>query len=272
MSYLISQILICLLLAAAIGFILGWLLRGMGCKSLEAKLRSECDERIRFLESSSSRAGGTIDDGIGGSVGVNTLAGAGVAGSSAVNTVTGAGAAGSSASAANVVTGAVAGAAGIATAATAVAASRSTEVVDTVSSDLAPVDEYDIEEIEGIGPAIGKRLRGQGIATVGDLLRSAETVAHKQAIYDQLGLDNIDLTEIDRWVSMADLMQVPGVGSQYSELLEAAGVYSISDLKQVNAMDMVSRMRTANKANKITKHALPDESTVESWIEKALSL
>ena len=258
MSYLISQIVICLLLAAAIGFILGWLLRGMGCKSLEAKLRAECDERIRFLESSSDNTGGMTDASLGGSVGVNTLASAGMADtSSAVNTVTGA----------------VAGAAGagIAAAATSVTAS-STEVVDTVSSDIAPVDEYDIEEIEGIGPAIGKRLRGQGIATVGDLLRSAETVAQKQAIYDQLGLDNIDLTEIDRWVSMADLMQVPGIGSQYSELLEAAGVYSISDLKQVNAMDMVSRMRTANKANKITKHALPDESTVESWILKAISL
>jgi len=111
MSYLITQMLICLLLAAAIGFVLGWFLRGM-------------------------LYGQTAED-----------------------------------------------------------------VDDTATT-------YAIEDIEGIGPAFGKRLRDMGIETTQDLVDRGRNAADRKSIAERISVDDETITQ---WTRMADLMRVAGV-------------------------------------------------------------
>ena len=46
MTYLMIQILLCVLLAALFGFIIGWALRGMSCQKRIAELESEWADRL----------------------------------------------------------------------------------------------------------------------------------------------------------------------------------------------------------------------------------
>ena len=92
-----------------------------------------------------------------------------------------------------------------------------------------------IEDIEGIGPAYGAKLAEMGILTTDDLLASGGTRAGRERIAEATGLSHALVLE---WVNNADLMRIPGVGTQYSDLLEAAGVDSPAELAHRNAANL----------------------------------
>jgi nucleotidyltransferase/DNA polymerase involved in DNA repair len=50
MGYLISQMLLCLLLAALLGFLIGWLLRALSCNRKIAELEASWASRLAALE------------------------------------------------------------------------------------------------------------------------------------------------------------------------------------------------------------------------------
>jgi predicted flap endonuclease-1-like 5' DNA nuclease len=80
-----------------------------------------------------------------------------------------------------------------------------------------------IEDIEGIGPAYAEKLRAAGISDTDALL---ERCGPKKAREQLSSASGIAEARIPDWVNMADLFRIPGVGSEYAELLEAAGVGS----------------------------------------------
>jgi predicted flap endonuclease-1-like 5' DNA nuclease len=127
---------------------------------------------------------------------------------------------------------------------------------------------YKIEEIEGIGPAYAEKLATADISTTDDLLKLCCDARGRKATAAATGLSEGQLL---KWANMADLMRISGIGSEYSELLEAAGVDTVKELRNRNAANLAARMAEVNETRNLTR-AVPAEKVVSGWIEQAGSL
>jgi len=124
---------------------------------------------------------------------------------------------------------------------------------------------YKIEEIEGIGPAMAEKLAKAEIKTTADLLNACCDKKGRSSTSERSGCST---TQLLKWVNMADLMRVSGVGQEYSELLEAAGVDTVKELRNRNAANLTAAMIATNEEKKLTR-ATPSEKTVQGWIDQA---
>jgi predicted flap endonuclease-1-like 5' DNA nuclease len=127
---------------------------------------------------------------------------------------------------------------------------------------------YKIEEIEGIGPAYAEKLAAADIKTTDELLKLCCDAKGRKATAEKTGLSEGQLL---KWANMADLMRISGIGSEYSELLEAAGVDTVKGLRNRNAENLAAKMAEVNATKNLTR-ALPAGKTVSKWIEQAGSL
>ncbi len=127
---------------------------------------------------------------------------------------------------------------------------------------------YKIDEIEGIGPAKKEALSKAGIATTDALLEKAKDPAGRKAVAEASGLGE---SEVLKFANMADLMRIKGVGEEYSELLEAAGVDTVKELKGRRADNLTAKMAEVNEGKNLVR-ALPSESVVQGWIDQAKEL
>ena len=126
---------------------------------------------------------------------------------------------------------------------------------------------YPITDIRGIGPDTAEILKSEGIRTTIGLLRSAKTPKQRLKLAEMIGTDKERVLD---WVTTADRMRVKGVGWEYSQLLRAAGVKTVNELKFRNPHHLVVQMREANKRKLV--RLLPKQQTVERWIESARKL
>ncbi len=127
---------------------------------------------------------------------------------------------------------------------------------------------YPITTIRSIGADAALILKAEGIRTTVGLLRSAKTPKQRLKIAERLGTD--DKCVLD-WVTAADRMRVQGVGFEYAELLCAAGVKTVKELKFRNPQKLVDQMSKANTERKLVR-LLPSVTTVTRWIENAKKL
>jgi len=127
---------------------------------------------------------------------------------------------------------------------------------------------YPITDIRCIGNDIALILRSEGIRTTIGLLRCAKTPKQRLKIAEKVGTD--DKCVLD-WVTAADRMRVKGVGWEYAELLCAAGVKTVNELKFRNPQKLVVRMTQANTRRKLVR-LLPSVKVVQRWIENAQKL
>jgi len=127
---------------------------------------------------------------------------------------------------------------------------------------------YKIDEIEGIGPAYREKLATAKIATTDDLLKLCCEPKGRKAIAETTGVSEKLLLE---WSNMADMMRVSGVGPQYAELLEAAGVDTVKELQHRKAENLAAKLEEINAVKKLAKTS-PSPSTIEKWIEQAKEL
>mgnify|MGYP001796371768 CR=1 FL=1 len=127
---------------------------------------------------------------------------------------------------------------------------------------------YKIEDVEGIGPAYGEKLRGAGINDTDALLAACKTPADRRALAEKA-----DLTEkqVLKWGNMVDLYRISGVGSEYAELLEASGVDTVPELAQRNAANLAAKMAEVNEEKKLTRK-VPTEADCEKWVAQAKEL
>ena len=122
-----------------------------------------------------------------------------------------------------------------------------------------------IKEIEGIGPAFGKKLEDAGIVTIESLLKEGASKSGRKKMASDTGLDE---SKILGFVNMADLMRVKGVGAEFAELLEAAGVDTLKELRNRNAANLHTALEETNAKKKLTRR-VPSLSMVEDFIAQA---
>lgn len=127
---------------------------------------------------------------------------------------------------------------------------------------------YPIEKIEGIGPAYGAKLLAAGIKTTEQLLAAAKDPKGRK---DLAGKTGIDEARVLKWANMADLMRIKGVGEEYSELLEAAGVDTVKELKTRKPENLHAAMLAANEKRKLVR-AMPSPKVVAEWVTQAKDL
>lgn len=125
-----------------------------------------------------------------------------------------------------------------------------------------------IDSIEGIGPVFAEKLQSANIQTVADLLRDGATASARKNLSEQTGFST---ETILKWVNMADLMRIDGVGGQYAELLEKSGVDTVKELRNRNAENLTTKIEEVNnEMNLVNK--IPSLSQVEDWIAEAKTL
>jgi len=126
----------------------------------------------------------------------------------------------------------------------------------------------DIKKIEGIGDKFRSKLNAVGINTMNELLNEGATPAGRRNLEESTG---ISPKLILRWVNMADLFRIKGIGEEYSDLLEAAGVDTVPELAQRNAENLYAKMDAVNKTKKLVRQ-LPGAGQVAEWIAQAKNL
>ncbi len=124
---------------------------------------------------------------------------------------------------------------------------------------------YNIEDIEGIGKARAEKLSKMGIKNTKLLLQHGATRAGRRRIAAECGVSTVRLL---KWVNMADLMRISGVGEEYSELLEAANCNTIKQLRRRNPDNLAKRMLAINEQKKLVRSP-PKPSQVAKWVEQA---
>ena len=87
----------------------------------------------------------------------------------------------------------------------------------------------------------------------------------RKSTAEKTGLSEAQLL---KWANMADLMRIKGVGSEYSELLEAAGVDTVKELRNRNAANLATKMDEVNAEKNLTR-TVPNEAVVQGWIDQA---
>ncbi len=125
-----------------------------------------------------------------------------------------------------------------------------------------------IDAIEGIGHKTATKLRKSRVRTTEALLKVGATRRGRKELAEATGLPDQQILE---WVNRADLMRVKGIGEEYSDLLEAAGVDTVKELRRRNAANLLGAMVEVNASKRLVRR-LPTLSMVERWIAHAKEL
>jgi predicted flap endonuclease-1-like 5' DNA nuclease len=122
------------------------------------------------------------------------------------------------------------------------------------------------DEVEGIGPIEAEKLALAGIATAEGLLEAGAKQGGRSAIEKATGISE---ALILKWVNRIDLMRIKGVGSEFSDLLEMAGVDSPAELANRNAANLATTFQEVVAARPGTVRRIPSETEVAGWIASA---
>jgi predicted flap endonuclease-1-like 5' DNA nuclease len=124
---------------------------------------------------------------------------------------------------------------------------------------------YPVSEISDIGPEARGKLKTAGIRTTARLLDAAKSPKGRKLLAEQTGIEE---KRILNWANAADRMRIKGIGQEYSDLLQAAGVDTVKELKYRNPGKLAEAMASANARNKLAR-VLPSPRAIERWIEQA---
>ena len=127
---------------------------------------------------------------------------------------------------------------------------------------------YKISDIEGIGPKLSIKLERVGITNLDSLLQACATKKGREEVSLKTGITE---EKLHRWVNMADLYRIQGIGIEYTELLEAAGVDALDELKTANPQWLHERMKKINSSKKFVLQ-VPSLEEIGKFIEQARSM
>src|SRR6266700_668432 len=124
---------------------------------------------------------------------------------------------------------------------------------------------YPVSNIPNMEPDAVDRFKSFGIRTTAGLLDAAKNPQGRKLLAGKTGIDE---KRILNWANAADRMRIKGIGAEYSELLRAAGVDTVKELKYRNPAKLAEAMAEANAKNKLAG-VLPSPRAVERWVEQA---
>lgn len=125
-----------------------------------------------------------------------------------------------------------------------------------------------LSDIEGIGEAYAAKLKEAGVGSIEKLLDMGCEKNGRKEIAEKSGLGE---KVILNWVNRADLTRIKGVSTQYADLLKFAGVDTVPELAQRNAVNLTAKMAEVNAEKKLVRK-IPTETQVESWVAQAKDL
>src|SRR5512143_19748 len=125
-----------------------------------------------------------------------------------------------------------------------------------------------IVKIEGIGKVYADKLVAAGIRTTEKLLEAGCKSKAREELAAKTGIPGKLILE---WVNLADLMRIKGVGEEYSDLLEEAGVDTVVELSNRKAENLHPKLVETNKEKKLVRQ-LPGLKQVQKWVEEAKKL
>ena len=125
-----------------------------------------------------------------------------------------------------------------------------------------------IIDIEGIGPVYSEKLNEIGIQYVSELLDAGSTRKGREDLAETTGISHNLLLE---WINLADLFRIKGIGEEWSDLLEEAGVDTVVELAQRNPVNLHSSLVDVNEAKNLVRRT-PTLEQIEDWVEQAKSL
>ncbi len=125
-----------------------------------------------------------------------------------------------------------------------------------------------LAEIEGIGEAYAQKMEAAGVTTIEKLLEEGASKKGRESLSEKSGISE---TLVLKWVNRADLARVKGIGSEFADLLEAAGVDTVPELSQRNAENLAAKLSQVNEEKKLTRR-VPTSGEVADWVEQAKAL
>jgi len=125
-----------------------------------------------------------------------------------------------------------------------------------------------IIDVEGIGAVYKKKLAKVGILTTEALLEAGATPKARKDLAEKSGIGDALILE---WVNLADLFRIKGIGSEYSDLLEEAGVDTVVELSKRVPKNLHEKMVEINEKKKLVRK-MPSESQVADWVDQAKKL
>ena len=127
---------------------------------------------------------------------------------------------------------------------------------------------YKIIDIEGVGEAYAEKLIAAGVTTTDALLEKCAAPAGRKALAEETGISD---KLILKWTNHADLIRLHGVGPQFAELLEAAGVDTVKELKHRVPANLKAKMEEVN-AEKNLVNRVPSEKELVKMVAEAKEL
>ncbi len=123
-------------------------------------------------------------------------------------------------------------------------------------------------DIEGVGEVYARKLKDAGVASTQALLKLGATPKGRKEIAEKSGISDSQILE---WVNHVDLFRIRGVASEYSDLLEEAGVDTVRELAQRNAEHLMTKITAVNQKKKLVRR-LPTKKQLQNWIDQAKKL
>ncbi len=125
-----------------------------------------------------------------------------------------------------------------------------------------------LTQIEGIGDVYAGQLQAAGINSIEALLEKGATPQGRKQLAEQTGISSKRILE---WVNHADLFRIKGIGNEYADLLEAAGVDTVPELAQRNPENLYKKLVSVNGEKKLVRK-IPALSRVSDWVAQAKKL
>ena len=125
-----------------------------------------------------------------------------------------------------------------------------------------------LTKVEGIGPVNAQKLEAAGIASTEMLLDAGATPKGRQEISEKTGISG---AQILKWVNHVDLFRIKGVGEEYADLLEAAGVDTVPELAQRNPENLYKKLLATNAEKNLVRRP-PSAAQVAEWVAQAKQL
>jgi predicted flap endonuclease-1-like 5' DNA nuclease len=127
---------------------------------------------------------------------------------------------------------------------------------------------YKIIDIEGVGDVYAEKLLAVGVKDTDILLEKCAKKAGRKALADETGISE---KLILKWTNHADLFRINGVGPQFAELLEAAGVDTVKEFRHRLAENLQPKLEETNAAKNICNR-VPAVAEIQKMIDQAKEL